>query len=63
MYKSFQTVHALGFLSAGESANNCWAETTLGNEGNAGRNIKSFKNTLFQWLICLTKKRWLLLDL
>lgn len=52
MHKSFQTDHALGFLSTGDtveragSTNNCWAETILGNKSNVGENIKSFKNSL-----------------
>lgn len=42
IHKSFQTAHALSFLSA----NNFWAETMFSNEGNLGEHIKSFKNSI-----------------
>lgn len=47
MNKSFKTAHALNFLwEEGWQCHQFWAETMLGNEGNLGENIKSFKNSI-----------------
>lgn len=58
-HKSFRTAHALCFLSTRErvgSTNNSWAETISVTKA-TWEKTKSFKNFLFQWLICLIKKR------
>lgn len=58
MHKSPWTAHALCFLSTCErvgSTNSSWAETISVTKATREK-TRSFKNFLFQWLICLVKK-------